>query len=150
MRFVVLNSSALPVSKKWLLIRAGKIWREILGELPLKTQLVAVNSETVVMNFVDAKEMKRLNKQFRGKDYATDVLSFAPSEPGSLGELVFCSDVLMKQAKDHSLSFEFELSYMIIHGLLHLLGYDHEQSVAEERRMFKLQDKVFARFSEAR
>jgi probable rRNA maturation factor len=49
-----------------------------------------------------------------------------------------------KQAKQHQLASEEEFSYLFIHGLLHLLGYDHEQSQAEAKKMFKIQDKLFA------
>lgn len=92
--------------------------------------------------FVDGKEMKTLNSQFRGKTYATDILSF-DGEDGSLGELVLCLPRLEKQAKEHGLTIQLEMGYLIIHGLLHLLGYDHEISDVESEKMFKIQDEVF-------
>ncbi len=99
-------------------------------------------SEDLTLVFVDAKEMKALNSQFRGMNYATDVLSF-DGEDGTLGELIFCVPTLDKQAKKHQLSFQLETGYLIIHGLLHLLGYDHEISDVESEKMFKIQDEVF-------
>ncbi len=103
---------------------------------------VLAGSMTVV--FLDAAAAKRLNKKFRGRDYATDVLSFPGMESGWLGELVICPQVIERQAREHELSFKTELGYMVLHGLLHLLGYDHETSRREELRMMRLQDKIFA------
>lgn len=93
--------------------------------------------------FVSALEMKRLNRQFRGKNKVTDVLSFAAIEPDLIGELVLCPDVLKRQALEHGLTFQAELGYMVLHGVLHLLGFDHERSQQEAHRMFELQDKTF-------
>jgi probable rRNA maturation factor len=98
----------------------------------------------LTLSFVDRADMKKLNKRYRGKDYATDVLSFSPEEKAlGLGELVFCAPVLERQAREHDLSFRREMDYLIIHGFLHLLGYDHERSRKEELKMMNLQDKLF-------
>jgi probable rRNA maturation factor len=151
---IFLGSARAGVSKPWLEKHALKVWREILrverktAPRP-KTKSVRhnvkfkFNSTTLI--FVSSAEMKKLNKRYRGKNYATDVLSFAPTEPGSLGELVFCVDVLKRQAREHDLAYRDELSYMLIHGLLHLLGYDHEKSERAAREMFAVQDLVFER-----
>lgn len=93
--------------------------------------------------FVSSQEGKKINQQFRGKNYATDVLSFAPTEENSLGELVFCPKVIEKQAQEQKWGYQWELAYMLTHGVLHLLGYDHELSKKEEEIMFTLQDEVF-------
>ena len=97
------------------------------------------------MVFVDATEMRRLNREYRGKDYATDVLSFEGVEPDSLGELVLCQAVLREQAQRTGLTPRHELGYMLVHGVLHLLGYDHETGPDDEARMFALQDEIFAK-----
>lgn len=102
-----------------------------------------LKAKTITLVFLDPKEMKQINKQFRGKNKPTDVLSFASMEEGSLGELLFCLDVLKKQAKEQKHSLEIEFLYMLIHGVLHLLGYDHELSKKEEKLMFKIQDELF-------
>ena len=88
-----------------------------------------------------------LNLQFRKKNYATDVLSFESADPECLGELVLCPEVLKRQAGEHKLSFKMELTYMFIHGVLHLLGYDHEQGEKQAQAMFELQDRFFERLS---
>lgn len=71
--------------------------------------------------------MKRLNKLYRGKNYATDILSFAPKE-GTLGELVLCLPTIRSQARRNGLGTKEELGYMLVHGVLPLLGYDHEKT----------------------
>ena len=81
--------------------------------------------------FLKAPEAKKLNKKFRNKNYATDILSFAGDQE-LFGELVICPQVLEKQAKEHGHSFRAELGYMLIHGVLHLLGYDHENPADAE------------------
>lgn len=109
----------------------------------LKARKIEVDSRELVLVFVKAEEIKRLNQQFRKKSYATDVLSFVGSEPHVLGELILCRQVLELQAKEHKMSYEHELGYMILHGILHLLGYDHEKSQRRAREMFQIQDDVF-------
>jgi len=102
-----------------------------------------LKAKTITLVFLDAADMKQINKQFRGKNKPTDVLSFAAMEKDSLGELLFCLDVLKKQAKEQDHSLENEFLYMLIHGVLHLLGYDHEHSAKEEKLMFRIQDQLF-------
>jgi rRNA maturation RNase YbeY len=98
--------------------------------------------------FMDQAQAKKLNKKYRGKNYATDILSFAPEAKGQgLGELVLCESVLRRQAKEHKLSFNEEMDYLLIHGFLHLLGYDHEKSRKEEVKMMRLQDKLFEKLN---
>jgi len=111
--------------------------------LPSKRRKMLLAAKSVQLVFVTKSMIAKLNREYRGKAYATDVLSFAPTEPDSLGELVFSLDVLKQQAKAHDMKFQDELGYMVLHGVLHLLGYDHEESAAAAKRMFRLQDKVF-------
>lgn len=120
-----------------------KTWWKAIGErLPKKDQK-RLKDQEVTLVFVSAIESKRLNHQYRKKKYATDVLSFAGLHAGHLGDLAICPDVVKKQAREHQLSFQHELGYMVLHGLLHLLGYDHEDSDIRAKQMFKLQDKIF-------
>ena len=95
--------------------------------------------------YLDPPAARQLNFQYRQKDYATDVLSFGDKSSDSLGELVICPQVLKKQAKDHGLSYQQELAYMILHGVLHLLGYDHETNERQAKLMFAIQDDIFAK-----
>lgn len=104
-------------------------------------RLDSVNEVSVV--FVKSSEIRRLNREFRQKDRPTDILSFDPSEPQSLGELVIAVDVIRRQAKEHDLSLNQELGYMLLHGVLHLLGYDHGT------KMFGIQDSIFERLKDS-
>lgn len=96
-------------------------------------------AEALLVVFVSDQEIRRLNGEFRGKPKPTDVLSFEPVEPDSLGELVIGWDVIKRQAREHRHSQQAELCYMLLHGLLHLLRYDHGP------RMFAIQDRIFDR-----
>ena len=90
----------------------------------------------VTVRFVDAEEGQGLNREFRGKDYATNVLSFPyESEPVVCGDLVICSPVVEREAKEQDKSLEAHIAHLIVHGMLHLQGYDHETSKADARRM---------------
>lgn len=102
----------------------------------------------VDISFVSGEEIKKLNKEFRNIDKETDVLSF-PSlnlkpmqkikikdfkddiDPETkllmLGDIIICEDVAKEHAKEYNHSFERELCYLVVHGFLHLLGYDHMQ-----------------------
>ena len=102
---------------------------------------LAPQSEITVV-FVSRDQMTQLNSQFRSLDRVTDILSFE-GDGLSLGELVLCGEVLEAQALDHGLSLEQELGYLLIHGLLHLLGYVHEQGGDPEAEMFHWQDLMF-------
>jgi len=84
---------------------------------------------------VSDRRMRALNRQFRGKDRVTDVLSFPASDPsapsaffaaGFLGDIVIAAGVAKRQAKEHGHSLKTEIQTLAVHGLLHLLGYDHE------------------------
>ena len=90
----------------------------------------------VQLRLIGSATMKQLNAAYRGKDYATDVLSFpAPEvfrrEMGILGELVICLPTLKAQAKAEKHPPEVELNVLLAHGLLHLLGLDHERGAKE-------------------
>jgi probable rRNA maturation factor len=75
---------------------------------------------------VSDRRMRALNRQFRGKDYATDVLSFPSEDRGFLGDIVIASGVAARQAREAGHTLPTELKVLALHGLLHLLGYDHE------------------------
>ncbi len=138
----IINLSSSPVPRKFL--AALDQW--LRPRLLKRTHKRSLVGKKLIAVFVDKKRGRELNKSFRQKNYATDVLSFAPVEPESAGELVFCMDVLKAQAKEHRLSLKNEIAYLYIHGFLHLLGYDHEKSKRAETEMFTLQDSLFDAF----
>ena len=140
----------LTIIKQDAHVRVPKAYLEkalifFLNQLSKKDKKKCLDKELTLV-FVSKAAIKSLNQQFRGKDKPTDVLSFDPLEPSSLGELTFSAEVLGKQAEEHDLSFRDELVYMLYHGVLHLCGYDHEESEKEAKQMFAIQDKAFHDF----
>ena len=86
--------------------------------------------------FVSDKSIRKLNRQFRDTDKATDVLSFpAGEEDTNLGDIAISVETAAAQAKDNDLTFENEIAQLILHGLLHLSGYDHETDNGEMNRL---------------
>lgn len=82
------------------------------------------------VRITDADEIKMLNQQYRGKDYATNVLSFPADLPPEielphLGDIVICAEVVEREAREQNKTSEAHWAHMVIHGTLHLLGYDH-------------------------
>ena len=98
--------------------------------------------ESLSIAFVDTKEIQKANKKFRKKDKPTDVLSFERNldVEDDLNEVVICPEIVKENTKASNLNFKEELSRVLIHGILHTLGYDHEISKKEEERMFKRDD----------
>ncbi|MDR0805111.1 MAG: rRNA maturation RNase YbeY [Oscillospiraceae bacterium] len=75
---------------------------------------------------VGKREIRKLNKKWRGNDKVTDVLSFPADEPGLLGDAIICAEKLKAQAKLYGHSETREFAFLLTHSLYHLLGYDHE------------------------
>jgi len=107
----------------------------------------------IAVRVVAASESRALNKRWRGKDKPTNVLSFpAPKQrvPGAdsqpLGDLVVCAQVVRKEAEEHGKPVEAHWAHMIVHGSLHLAGYDHELGRRERLRMERREISVLKRF----
>lgn len=98
--------------------------------------------------------MRQLNRDWRGTDRPTDVLSFAQGEgpggapSGLLGDVVISIDTARRQAAERAATLGSELDRLLIHGVLHLLGYDHERSPAEARRMQRRERALARRLGE--
>ena len=97
---------------------------------------------------VSEAHMAELNERFRKKKGSTDVLSFEGLEDDILGEIVLCPKVIFKKSQEKGLCFRDQLIYLVLHGLLHLLGYEHEKDEKEAEKMFHLQDSLFEEFLE--
>lgn len=100
--------------------------------------------------FVDEKTIREINRDYRQQDRVTDVISFAFEDNENivynymcrpLGEIYICIPRMIEQAKEYGHSEKRELSFLTIHGLLHLLGYDH-MNAKEEKEMFELQELI--------
>jgi probable rRNA maturation factor len=117
----------------------AKQWREF-GERALRATGLAGHDATVV--FVSDRSIRDLNRRYRGKDSETDVLSFpTKAEPFEaedrkhLGDVVISVQRAATQAKANGLSFSGEVEQLILHGLLHLCGYDHETDSGKMNRL---------------
>lgn len=91
--------------------------------------------------FVSEKEMKKLNKKYRGMNLVTDVLSFNLNESESYGEIILNYEQAKRQAKTLKHSVSHELVFLLVHGLLHIFGYDHEKKI-DAKRMFSIQERI--------
>ena len=126
-----------------------KHWRDFAARA---IEAIGNRHKTVTIVFVSDSAIRKLNKQFRDKDYATSVLSthwMNESEPfenenrSQLGEIVISVQRAAAQAKENGLTFSNEVEQLILHGLLHLCGYDHETDKGEMNRLeLKLRKKL--------
>jgi len=94
---------------------------------------------TLTIALVSDARIRALNRRFRGKDRATDVLSFPAEEAGVLGDVVIAAGVAARQAVEAGHSLQAEFRVLALHGLLHLLGYDHEH---DDGRMARLERRL--------
>lgn len=112
----------------------------------------------VSVTFVDNKKIREINRDYRGKDQPTDVISFALEEMGEeeieivgidvppvLGDIIISVPKAREQAEQYGHSFMRELGFLAVHGFLHLLGYDHETE-EEEKVMFAKQEQLLQQF----
>jgi len=90
---------------------------------------------------VDLENMQEINKDKRGIDAPTDVLSFPTGDDGFLGDIVIAYEKIFSQADDYGHSAEREAGFLTAHAMLHLLGYDHEND-EDEVDMFGLQEEI--------
>ncbi|MCW5592135.1 MAG: rRNA maturation RNase YbeY [Burkholderiales bacterium] len=101
----------------------------------------------VTLRYVAATEGRRLNREFRGKDYATNVLTFiyGRDPAGALsGDVVICAPVVAREAREQGKEIDAHHAHLLVHGLLHLQGHDHERR-AEAARMERLEREILAR-----
>jgi len=129
------NLTDFPIDKRFL----KKVAQEILKNESKENSSLSVA-------FVKAEEIKKLNNKYLKKNKSTDVLSFShnidflketKNFKDGLGEIVICPSVVEKNAKQFSVSVKRELSKTLIHGILHLLGYEHEKGEKRAREMEK-------------
>jgi len=116
--------------------------------------LIQTDTDNISVNLIltDNEYIKTINNEYRGKDEPTDVISFAyrdnpfpiidnPME--ELGDIYMSLEKAADQAVEYETTLTDELKRLIIHGILHLLGYDHEKSEDDEKRMISLEEKIF-------
>ncbi len=108
-----------------------------------------VNNAIFSIVFLNDEEIHNMNREYRGVDRITDVISFAFEDNENLryndirmlGDIYVCIPQMKRQAKSYGHSEKRELSFLVIHGLLHLLGYDH-MNPEDEKKMFALQELI--------
>ena len=120
-------------------------------------EMEGVDSSIFSIVFIDDEKMHELNKTYRGIDRTTDVLSFAFEDNNKLcynirqlGEIYVSIPKMQAQAKEYGHSEARELAFLVVHGLLHLLRYDHTKGEAEEKEMFLKQELVLNEFEETK
>ena len=125
------------ITKKFL----KDITEKILSEINL-------NNVEISITLTDNERIREINKEWRGKDKPTDVLSFPQDETIGykyrlLGDVIISLPYAKAQAEEIGLTFKEEVLRLMVHGILHLLGYDHETNEEDAKIMFELQDKIF-------
>ncbi len=100
---------------------------------------------SVAIRIMDEPEMRRLNARFRGKEGTTNVLSFPAEETGLLGDIAICAPVVAREAAEQRKSVDAHYAHLVVHGVLHLLGYDHD-SAGEARIMENKEITILAEF----
>ena len=117
--------------------RIGEKKLQRLAEAILKKEKKSGKDLSIV--FLDGKRIQELNRVYRGRNEVTNVLSFSEEELG-LGEVVLCPAKIRKDAKKYGITFKTELYRIFIHGLLHLLGYDHKNN-ADFKKMSQKEEQ---------
>lgn len=120
----------------------GFVFNEIL-------KVSEIENKDFTVAFVSDKKICKLNNKFRGKNSTTDVLSFPyeadefESDENNLGDIIISAEQAERQALENNLNLELEIKQLILHGILHLCGYDHETDDGEmNARELELRDKL--------
>lgn len=153
---VINRQRKVKLDRKWLNSTSAELFQAVLDNLKnsppeflRKRQIKQIEKSGILsVAIVSNKEIRKLNKEWRQKDYATDVLSF-PLEldseengvPFEIGELIISAEKAEEQAQDYGHSLEREMAFLFVHGCLHIFGFDH-MSKKEERDMFGRQKKI--------
>jgi probable rRNA maturation factor len=119
--------------------------KEIAGAI---LTLVGKAEAELSVALIGNAEMRRLNARYRDKDYPTDVLSFpiegpVASEDSLLGDVIISVEKAAQQAKERRRTLEHEMVTLLIHGIVHLLGYDHERSTKDARAMERIEKRIY-------
>ncbi|WP_404825693.1 rRNA maturation RNase YbeY [Fictibacillus norfolkensis] len=134
-------------------------FQELLSNVLQKAaEMEKTGQAEVSITIVSKERIQEINKEYRQKDSVTDVISFAMEEMGEdeteiiggeetrfLGDIIICLDVAKEQAEEYGHSLEREMGFLAVHGILHLLGYDH-MSDEDEKRMFGRQEEILEQY----
>ena len=122
-----------------------------IGIFPVRWIVACVMQDAdyeVTVRFVSEDEMRELNLAYRGEDSATDVLAFSYDSPGDtlLGDIAVCRDIARRQAEQRGCSLYARLMHLILHGALHLIGWEHDDP-KEAAQMEEVERVILARFN---
>jgi probable rRNA maturation factor len=136
-------------------ISARGIDRRVLGrKATIVLEALGFAKSELSLSLVRDIEIRRLNRAYRGKDRPTDVLSFSLREgefgvvARALGDVVISLETAKRQGRENRLTLGEEVNRLLVHGILHLAGYDHEISPREERRMKRKEREMLRRIAE--
>jgi len=130
-----INQHALKGGQRVPVKVVQKVLREISKELKIKEK------KKISIGFVSLAQIRKLNRTYRGKDKATDVLSFQIGEGEMLGEVLISYEQAKKQAAKMQHTTRTEILFLLVHGTLHLLGHDHEKP-GQAKKMFQAQERI--------
>jgi probable rRNA maturation factor len=139
---------ALALTSQFVAGAAFAAHKALLTRAQLRrwVQAALLADAELTLRFVDADEGQELNRGYRGKDYATNVLTFAyaqdESDPVS-GDIVLCCPVVEREANEQGIALEAHYAHLIVHGVLHAQGYDHEDD-DEAQEMEGLETEILA------
>ena len=154
MKIVIETADVAPIWGKAVLLYSDM--QELVSECLNKT-FTRTDNVFLSVSFIDNVKMTALNNEFRGKNNSTNVLSFANCGADNvfygktyrslfLGELFFCFEKIQEEAAEYSKVFHDRLAHLFVHGVLHLLGYDHIVD-SERERMERLEEEILKRFN---
>jgi probable rRNA maturation factor len=127
--------------------------RALARKARIVLEALGLDASELSVSLVGDAEIRRLNRRYRGKDRPTDVLSFSLREgefgdvATSIGDVVISLETAKRQALENGFTFPEEVDRLLVHGILHLAGYDHEVSPREERRMKRKASEMLRRIS---
>ena len=139
------SSSNVQVRLQWsddLTPRQRDASRAVLNTARVKRWITTALAGTgeMTVRIVGAAEGRALNREFRGKDYATNVLTFAYTQtPLTMADLVLCAPVVEREAREQRKPLQEHYAHLVVHGTLHAQGYDHEESDVEAHKMEALE-----------
>ena len=141
------NMAKRPAPELQLSIQypGGKVGAPTRAQVRRWVRAACGQAAEVTVRFVDQGEGRELNLAYRGKDYATNVLSFPYQEADPLqGDLVICLPVIATEAEAQGKTLEAHTAHLIVHGMLHLQGHDHETNAADAAIMERREREILA------
>ncbi|MBT4210217.1 MAG: rRNA maturation RNase YbeY [Candidatus Komeilibacteria bacterium] len=130
-----INKRGLSIDFSWL----AELEKIVIQKYKLKKQ--------ISIALVDAKEITNLNQVYRQKNKVTDVLSFVLDDDYILGEVLICLSQARRQAKEKNNTYKAELQLLTVHGILHLLGYDHEINNKEAKKQERVEQEILSKLN---